>query len=40
MIVDDDDHHDATDVDECYDDNDDVDDIDCDCLKMMLKFLY
>ena len=43
MIVDkkiDDDDDYVIDVDDdCYDDND-VDNIDSDCLKMMLKFLY
>ena len=37
--IDDDDDY-VTDVDDdCYDGND-VDNIDSDCLKMMLKFLY
>ena len=34
------DNHDVSDVDDdCYDDND-VDNHDSDCLKMMLKLLY
>ena len=38
--VNDDDDHDVTDVDDdCYDGND-VDNIDSDWLKMMLKLLY
>ena len=39
-VNDDDDDYDVTDVnDDCYDGND-VDYIDSDCLKMMLKLLY
>ncbi len=40
LMIDDDEDYDITDVDDdCYDGND-VDIIDSDCLKMMLKLLY